>query len=41
MEYCEGGDISCLIKKCKEDRNYIPEDQIWKMFTQIVLALFE
>lgn len=41
MEYCEGGDISCLIKKCKDDRNYIPEDQIWKMFTQIVLALFE
>lgn len=41
MEYCEGGDISQLIKKCKNEREHIPEDQIWKIFTQIVLALHE
>lgn len=41
MEYCEGGDISFLVKKCKADKNYIPEDHVWKMFSQIVEALHE
>lgn len=41
MEYWEGGDISQLIKKCKEKNQYLPEDQIWKIFTQIILALHE
>jgi NIMA (never in mitosis gene a)-related kinase len=36
MEYCEGGDISELIKKCTTNREHIPEDQIWKIFAQIV-----
>lgn len=41
MEYCEGGDISLLIKKLIESGNFMPEDQIWKIFTQIVEALHE
>jgi NIMA (never in mitosis gene a)-related kinase 2 len=41
MEYWEGGDISELIKKWVTSREHIPEDQIWKIFTQIVLALHE
>jgi len=41
MEYCEGGDMRTLLRKCKKDRDYIAEDVIWKIFTQILLALSE
>eukprot|EP00742_Colponemidia_sp_Colp-10_P011693 GILJ01013030.1.p1 GENE.GILJ01013030.1~~GILJ01013030.1.p1 ORF type:complete len:564 (-),score=86.56 GILJ01013030.1:207-1850(-) len=41
MEHCEGGDLATLIKKCKREREYVPEDTIWKIFTQVVLALHE
>lgn len=41
MEYCEGGDISQLIKKCKLEKETIPEDQIWRIFSQVVIALHE
>lgn len=40
-EFCEGGDIGALIKRCKKNKDYIAEDVIWKIFTQIVLALHE
>ena len=39
MEYCQGGDLSQLIKRCKRNNEYINEDVIWKIFTQIALAL--
>lgn len=39
MEFCEGGDLGQLIKRCKKTKDYIAEDIIWKIFTQIVLAL--
>lgn len=29
MEYCEGGDISTLIKNSKKHKNYLPEDMVW------------
>ncbi len=41
MEYCEGGDMKTLLKNCKRKRDYIAEDVVWKIFTQIVLALNE
>jgi len=41
MEYCEGGDISQLIKKWKIEKQSLPEDQVWKIFTQVVFALKE
>jgi serine/threonine protein kinase len=41
MEYCEGGDIGALIKRCKKNKEHIAEDVIWKIFTQLVLALHE
>jgi len=41
MEYCEGGDMLTLIKKCKNDSDFIAEDVIWKIFTQVLLALNE
>ena len=41
MEYCEGGDMGQLIKKCKKNNDYIAEDVIWKIFMQLALALKE
>ncbi|CAG8583597.1 9854_t:CDS:2, partial [Dentiscutata heterogama] len=41
MEYCEGGDLSSIIKKCKKERNYLPENTIWYFFIQILRALHE
>jgi NIMA (never in mitosis gene a)-related kinase len=41
MEYCEGGDMSVLLKKAKRERDFIAEDVIWKIMTQIFLALNE
>ncbi|CAK56776.1 unnamed protein product (macronuclear) [Paramecium tetraurelia] len=40
-EYCSGGDLSQLLKKCKKDKDYIAEDVIWKIFTQLSLAINE
>lgn len=41
MEYCEGGDMGQLIKKCKRNNDYIAEDVVWKIFMQLALALRE
>jgi len=41
MEYCEGGDLASLLKKCRRDKDFIAEDVIWKIFMQIVLSLHE
>jgi len=39
MEYCEGGDLSQLIKRLKKKKESISEDVIWKIFTQVILAI--
>ena len=41
MEYCENGDMAQLIKKCKNEKDFVAEDVIWKIFMQIILALKE
>jgi len=41
MEYCEGGDVGQIIKKCKRTMDFIDEKVIWKIFMQVVLALNE
>ena len=43
MELCKGGDLSQLIKKCRDSEKpqFIGEDFIWRIFTQVVLALYE
>ena len=43
MELCKGGDLAKLIQKCRneEGREYIEEDFIWRIFTQVVHALYE
>jgi NIMA (never in mitosis gene a)-related kinase len=41
MEFCEGGDMAAVIKKCKREQDSLPEEVIWKIFMQISLALYE
>ena len=40
MEYCNGGDIRHLIKHYKSSNKLIPESLIWKIFSQVVCALY-
>ena len=39
MEYCEGGDLGQLIKRCKKTKETIAEDVIWKILTQVIIAV--
>jgi len=39
MEYCEGGDLTHIISRCRQDNVLLPEDVIWSYLTQIGLAL--
>ena len=39
MEYCEGGDIATLIKNSKKQKHFLPEDMIWLILSQMLLAL--
>jgi NIMA (never in mitosis gene a)-related kinase len=39
MEYCEGGDMARLIRKCRKENDFVSEDVIWKIFTQMLQAL--
>ena len=41
MEFCEGGDMAAVIKKCKREQDSLPEEVVWKIFMQISLALYE
>ncbi|KAI9207963.1 kinase-like domain-containing protein [Polychytrium aggregatum] len=41
MEYCEGGDLSAIIRRCRKERQYIAEEMIWNILAQLLLALYE
>lgn len=41
MEYCPGGDLSQLLRKCRKEKDYIAEDVVWKIFAQLCVALDE
>ncbi|KAF9097293.1 G2-specific serine/threonine protein kinase [Mortierella sp. AD031] len=41
MEYCEGGDLASVIKRHKDRAAYIPEDFIWSIMIQLIMALHE
>ncbi|KAN0033564.1 hypothetical protein ACTFIV_000025 [Dictyostelium citrinum] len=41
MEHCSGGDLSQLIKKCRNERTYMDEEVIWRTLLQILSALQE
>ncbi|CAD5112429.1 DgyrCDS1651 [Dimorphilus gyrociliatus] len=39
MEFCEGGDLSSIIGKCKRDGEFVSEDFVWKMCVHLSSAL--
>ncbi|EER35072.1 hypothetical protein CTRG_01934 [Candida tropicalis MYA-3404] len=39
MEYCEGGDLAKVIKNFKTNKDNIPEEFIWQVLVQVLLAL--
>ncbi|KAG0090444.1 G2-specific serine/threonine protein kinase [Podila epicladia] len=41
MEYCEGGDLAAVIQRHKENRVPIPEEFVWELMTQLIMALHE
>jgi NIMA (never in mitosis gene a)-related kinase len=41
MEFCQGGDLSQMLRKCRRDMDYIAEDVVWKVFSQLVVGLGE
>ena len=40
MEYCEGGDLQQIIKRCTQTQKYMLEDFIWKIFAQVISGLY-
>lgn len=40
MEYCSQGDLQKLIQQCKSEHKYMPEQTIWHILSQILLALY-
>jgi NIMA (never in mitosis gene a)-related kinase 2 len=40
MEYCGGGDLGTIIKDLKKSNTYAKEEFVWKIFSQIVTALY-
>lgn len=39
MEYCAGGDLQRIVRRCREAKSEISEDFIWRIFAQIVSGL--
>lgn len=39
MEYCPGGDLAQLIRRCRRERTFVEEEVVWKVLTQLALAL--
>ena len=39
MEYCPGGDLGRVIKKCRRDHTNLDEHIIWKFLSQAIVAL--
>ncbi|KIX98262.1 uncharacterized protein Z520_06342 [Fonsecaea multimorphosa CBS 102226] len=40
MEYCGGGDLGCVIKELKRKSEYAKEEFVWRIFSQLVTALY-
>lgn len=40
MEYCGGGDLSQVIKRLHQKREYADEEFVWGIFSQLVTALY-
>ena len=39
MEYCDKGDLNSLIQKRKEKKKFFSEDEIWKIFIQLLIGI--
>ena len=39
MEFCQGGDLQRIVRKCIKAQEQLSEDFIWKIFAQIVSGL--
>ncbi|KAK5027333.1 G2-specific serine/threonine protein kinase [Exophiala sideris] len=40
MEYCGGGDLGSVIKELKRKNEYAKEEFVWRIFSQIITALY-
>lgn len=40
MEYCEGGDLAQIIRRCRKQQDSIAEDVIWRILSQITMGLY-
>ena len=40
MEYCEGGDLAKVIKNFRASKSRIPEEFVWQVLVQVLLALY-
>lgn len=40
MEYCGGGDLGTVIKDLKRKKEYAKEEFVWRIFSQIITALY-
>jgi NIMA (never in mitosis gene a)-related kinase len=39
MEYADYGDLYQKISKHQKEQQYIPEDEVWRIFIQVVQGL--
>lgn len=40
MEYCGGGDLAEVIRQCRSQNVRVPENTVWSIFCQLILALY-
>jgi NIMA (never in mitosis gene a)-related kinase 2 len=40
MEYCGGGDLGSVIKNLRANGEYATEEFVWRIFSQIIAALY-
>lgn len=40
MEYCGGGDLGSVIKELKRKNEYAKEEFVWRIFSQLITALY-
>lgn len=41
MEYCESGDLDSFLRGMITEKRHLPEESIWRIFTQVLLAVHE
>ena len=39
MEHCDGGDVAALLKQCRKQKCFLPEQKVWDIFVQTVIAM--